>query len=119
MSLGTLEQKNAASPGPIPAPVGTKPWQERPGLGCNVEPTALQEVFTAGSSLQALTLACSLRDRERGGRAQIGVVDDENEAVDLMRIMEAVLGHRSGSLCASVPNSSVSQLQKANVRLYQ
>ncbi|XP_055457602.1 villin-like protein isoform X1 [Psammomys obesus] len=67
---------------------------------------------------RALTLTCSLRDRERGGRAQIGVVDDEKEAADLVGIMEAVLGRRSGSLCASVPNNSVSQLQKANVRLY-
>lgn len=47
------------------------------------------------------------------------MVDDENEATDLIRIMEAVLGCRSGSLRASVPNNSVSQRQKANVRLYQ
>ncbi|GAB1294795.1 Villin-like protein [Apodemus speciosus] len=67
---------------------------------------------------RALTLTRSLRDRERGGRAQIGVVDAENEATDLMRIMETVLGRRSGSLCASVPRNSVSQLQKGNVRLY-
>ncbi|KAL1781652.1 villin isoform X1 [Sigmodon hispidus] len=67
---------------------------------------------------RALTLTCSLRDRKRGGRAQIGVVDDENEATNLMHIMEAVLGCRSGSLRASVPNNSVSQQQKVNVRLY-
>ncbi|XP_012977638.1 LOW QUALITY PROTEIN: villin-like protein [Mesocricetus auratus] len=67
---------------------------------------------------RALALTCSLRDRGRGGRAQIRVVDDENAATDLMPIMEAVLGRRSGSLSASVPNSSVSQRQKANVRLY-
>ncbi|XP_059124850.1 villin-like protein [Peromyscus eremicus] len=67
---------------------------------------------------RALTLTCSLRDRERGGRAQIGVVDDEKKATDLMHIMEAVLGCRSGSLGASTPINSVSQQQKANVRLY-
>lgn len=67
---------------------------------------------------RALTLTCSLRDRERGGRAQIGVVDDENKAMDLVHIMEAVLGCRSGSLSAAVPSDSVSQQQKANVRLY-
>ncbi|EGV94482.1 Villin-like protein [Cricetulus griseus] len=66
----------------------------------------------------ALALTRSLRDRGPGGRAQVGVVDDENEATDLIRIMEAVLGCRSGSLRASVPNNSVSQRQKANVRLY-
>ncbi|XP_031199965.1 villin-like protein isoform X2 [Mastomys coucha] len=67
---------------------------------------------------RALSLTFSLRDRERGGRAQIGVVDPENEAPNLLRIMEAVLGRRSGSLCASVPSSRASQLQKGNVRLY-
>ncbi|CAH6777531.1 Vill [Phodopus roborovskii] len=67
---------------------------------------------------QALALTCNLRDRERGGRAHIGVVDDEHEATDLMYIMEAVLGCRAGSLSASVPSNGVSQQQKANVRLY-
>ncbi|XP_036049091.1 villin-like protein [Onychomys torridus] len=67
---------------------------------------------------RALTLTCSLRDRERGGRAQIGVVDDEKKAADLMHIMEAVLGCRSGSLSASAPINSVSQQQKAHIRLY-
>ncbi|XP_050996111.1 villin-like protein isoform X1 [Acomys russatus] len=56
---------------------------------------------------RALTLTCSLRDRERGGRAQIGVVDDENEAVDLMRIMEAVLGH---SVCEKGTDLVVQEL---------
>ncbi|KAM6176834.1 villin-like protein [Erethizon dorsatum] len=67
---------------------------------------------------RGLALTCSLRDRERGGRAQIGVVDDEAEASDLMQIMEAVLGCRVGSLRAAMPNRSINQLQKANVRLY-
>ncbi|XP_044893820.1 villin-like protein isoform X4 [Felis catus] len=67
---------------------------------------------------RGLALTCSLRDRERGGRAQIGVVDDEVEATDLMRIMEAVLGCRVGNLPATRPDKSVNQLQKASVRLY-
>ncbi|XP_045392618.1 villin-like protein isoform X2 [Lemur catta] len=67
---------------------------------------------------RGLTLTCSLQERERGGRAQIGVVDDEAEATDLMQIMEAVLGHRAGSVRAAMPNKSINQLQKANVRLY-
>ncbi|XP_023575566.1 villin-like protein isoform X2 [Octodon degus] len=67
---------------------------------------------------RGLALTCSLRDRERGGRAQIGVVDNEAEASDLMQIMEVVLGCRRGSLRAAVPNKSINQLQKANVRLY-
>nr|XP_013011895.1 villin-like protein isoform X2 [Cavia porcellus] len=67
---------------------------------------------------RGLALTCSLRERERGGRAQIGVVNDEAEASDLMWIMEAVLGCRVGSLRAAMPSKSISQLQKANVRLY-
>ncbi|XP_062971177.1 villin-like protein [Cynocephalus volans] len=67
---------------------------------------------------RGLALTCSLRDRERGGRAQIGIVDDEVKAADLMHIMEAVLGCRVGSLRAAMPSKSVTLMQKANVRLY-
>nr|XP_054536515.1 villin-like protein isoform X7 [Pan troglodytes] len=67
---------------------------------------------------RGLALTYSLRDRERGGRAQIGVVDDEAKAPDLMQIMEAVLGCRVGSLRAATPSKDINQLQKANVRLY-
>uniref|UniRef100_U3BHR1 Villin-like protein n=1 Tax=Callithrix jacchus TaxID=9483 RepID=U3BHR1_CALJA len=67
---------------------------------------------------RGLALTYSLRDRERGGRAQIGVVDDEVKAPDLMQIMESVLGRRVGSLHAATPNKDISQLQKANLRLY-
>nr|XP_019583183.1 PREDICTED: villin-like protein isoform X3 [Rhinolophus sinicus] len=67
---------------------------------------------------RGLALTCSLQARERGGRAHIGVVDDEGQATDLMEIMEAVLGCRVGNLYATMPNKSINQLQKANVRLY-
>ncbi|XP_010628001.1 villin-like protein isoform X2 [Fukomys damarensis] len=67
---------------------------------------------------RGLALTCNIRDRERGGRAQIGMVNEEVEASDLMQIMEAVLGCRVGSLQAAMPNKTVNQLQKANVRLY-
>nr|XP_020141080.1 villin-like protein isoform X3 [Microcebus murinus] len=67
---------------------------------------------------RGLTLTRSLQERERGGRARIGVVHDEAEATDLMQIMEAVLGCRAGSVRAAMPNKSITQLQKANVRLY-
>ncbi|KAF6313736.1 villin like [Rhinolophus ferrumequinum] len=67
---------------------------------------------------RGLALTCSLQARERGGRAHVGVVDDEGQATDLMEILEAVLGRRVGNLCATMANKSISQLQKANVRLY-
>lgn len=66
-----------------------------------------------------MALTCSLQDRERAGRAQIGVVDDEFKAAGLMEIMEAVLGRRLGSLYAAIPSRSINQLQKARVHLYQ
>lgn len=67
---------------------------------------------------RAMALTCSLQDRERAGRAQIGVVDDEFKAAGLMEIMEAVLGRRLGSLYAAIPSRSINQLQKARVHLY-
>nr|XP_023410602.1 villin-like protein [Loxodonta africana] len=67
---------------------------------------------------RGLALTYSLKDKERGGRAQIGVVDDEAEAPDLMQIMKAVLGCRAGSLHTAMPDRSINQLQKTTVRLY-
>lgn len=64
---------------------------------------------------QGLALTCSLQDRERGGRARTGVVDDEVEATDPMQVTEAVLGCRVGNLHATVPNKSIDRLQKASV----
>ncbi|KAB0399950.1 hypothetical protein E2I00_012626, partial [Balaenoptera physalus] len=55
---------------------------------------------------RGLALTHSLQNRERGGRAQIGVVDDEAEATDLMQIMEAVLGCRVGNLHTAMPSKS-------------
>ncbi|KAM6169231.1 villin-like protein [Rhynchocyon petersi] len=68
---------------------------------------------------RGLALTYSIRDKERGGRAQVGVVDDEIKAPDLMKIMEAVLGRRVGSLQVAMPSRTVNKLQKANIRLYQ
>ncbi|MGH0162055.1 UNVERIFIED_CONTAM: hypothetical protein FKN15_072310 [Acipenser sinensis] len=61
-----------------------------------------------------------IRDRERGGRAQIGVVDGDNEAAspELMKIMTAVLGQRTGSLKPATPDNRPDLYQKSNVRLY-
>ncbi|XP_020770505.2 villin-like protein isoform X2 [Odocoileus virginianus] len=74
---------------------------------------------SAARKAQGLFLTHSLRDRERGGRAQVSVVDDEAEATDLMEIMEAVLGRRVGNLHDAMPSKRMNQLQKANVHLYQ
>ncbi|KAM4028587.1 villin-1-like isoform 2-T2 [Anomaloglossus baeobatrachus] len=68
--------------------------------------------------IRACSLAKSVRDDERGGRAQIGVIDNEQDSPDLMQIMTAVLGHRTGELKDATPDEKADELQKANVRLY-
>ncbi|XP_038584655.1 villin-1 isoform X3 [Micropterus salmoides] len=70
--------------------------------------------------LKAVLLAQDIRDRERGGRAQIGVVEggDERDSPELMKVLMAVLGQRSGPLKEAIPDDKPDQLQNANVRLY-
>ena len=71
--------------------------------------------------LQAVLLAQDIRDRERGGRAQIGVVEggDERDSPELMKIMTAVLGQRNGPVREATPDDRSEQVQNNNVRLYQ
>nr|XP_046227115.1 villin-1 isoform X2 [Scatophagus argus] len=70
--------------------------------------------------LKAVLLAQDIRDRERGGRAQIGVVEggDEQDSPDLMKAMTAVLGQRSGQLREATPDDKPDQMQTGHVRLY-
>uniref|UniRef100_A0A4W6DB93 Villin like n=1 Tax=Lates calcarifer TaxID=8187 RepID=A0A4W6DB93_LATCA len=71
--------------------------------------------------LKAVLLAQDIRDRERGGRAQIGVVEGGNEedSPELMKVMMAVLGQRTGQLKDAIPDDKPDQVQNASVRLYQ
>lgn len=73
------------------------------------------------SSPQAVLLAQDIRDRERGGRAQIGVVEgaDEQSSPELMKVMTAVLGQRTGPVKEAVPDDGPSQAQNTSVKLYQ
>ncbi|XP_051871352.1 villin-1 [Pristis pectinata] len=70
--------------------------------------------------LKALILAQDIRDRERGGRAQIGIVDgdQEDQHPELMKIMTAILGEQRGELKEATPDQKADQLQKSNIRLY-
>uniref|UniRef100_A0A671X6L8 Villin like n=1 Tax=Sparus aurata TaxID=8175 RepID=A0A671X6L8_SPAAU len=70
--------------------------------------------------LKAVLLAQDIRDRERGGRAQIGVVEggDEKDSPELMKIMTAVLGQRNGPVREATPDDRSDQAQNNNVRLY-
>ncbi|XP_019745522.1 villin-1 [Hippocampus comes] len=69
---------------------------------------------------QATLLAQEIRDRERGGRAQIGIVEgaDERDSPELMKSMTASLGQRSAPLKAAVPDDDSGGPRKAAVRLY-
>ncbi|KAF7669288.1 hypothetical protein LDENG_00203310 [Lucifuga dentata] len=70
--------------------------------------------------LKAVLLAQDIRDRERGGRAQIGVVEggDEGGSPELMKIMTAILGQRTGQLKEAVPDDKPDLVQSGKVRLY-
>uniref|UniRef100_A0A8D0GKU7 Advillin n=1 Tax=Sphenodon punctatus TaxID=8508 RepID=A0A8D0GKU7_SPHPU len=71
--------------------------------------------------LKAMLLAKDIRDRERGGRAGIGVVEGEQERAspELVRLLESVVGDRPRNLKPATPDEVVDQQQKANVLLYR
>ncbi|XP_058620742.1 advillin isoform X2 [Onychostoma macrolepis] len=70
--------------------------------------------------LKAVLLAQDIRDRERGGRAQIAVIEggQEEASPELMKIMISVLGHRTGHLKEPIPDDNPDQNQTSNVKLY-
>ncbi|XP_034024827.1 villin-1 isoform X2 [Thalassophryne amazonica] len=72
--------------------------------------------------LKAVCLTQDIRDRERGGRAQIGVVEggDEGDTPELMKIMTAVLGEKPRQLKEAVPDENVDEqrMQNSHIRLY-
>ncbi|KAM6398335.1 villin-1 [Pluvialis apricaria] len=69
--------------------------------------------------LKAMTLAKDIRDRERGGRAKVGVVDGENEGAspELMKVLMHVLGERR-DIKAAIPDDKVDQKLKSSLKLY-
>uniref|UniRef100_H3D5C6 Villin like n=1 Tax=Tetraodon nigroviridis TaxID=99883 RepID=H3D5C6_TETNG len=70
--------------------------------------------------LKAVLLAQDIRDRERGGRAQIGVVEggDEQSSPELMQVMTAVLGQKSGLLKPATSDDKHELVQNSGIRLY-
>ncbi|XP_019513203.1 PREDICTED: advillin isoform X1 [Hipposideros armiger] len=73
----------------------------------------------SGERLKAMLLAKDIRDRERGGRAEIGVIEGDKEAAspELMKVLQDTLGRRS-IIKSAVPDEIVDQQQKSNVMLY-
>ncbi|ETE70274.1 Advillin, partial [Ophiophagus hannah] len=70
--------------------------------------------------LKAMLLAQDIRDRERGGRAEIGIIegDDEEASSDLMKVLESELGERTQEIKPAISDETVDQQQKASLFLY-
>ncbi|NXV47827.1 VILI protein, partial [Uria aalge] len=69
--------------------------------------------------LKAMILAKDIRDRERGGRAKVGVVDGENEGASpgLMQVLMHVLGEKR-DIKAAIPDDKVDQKLNSSLKLY-
>lgn len=66
-------------------------------------------------------LAKDIRDRERGGRAEIRVIegDEEDKSPQSMEIVNDALGERRCTLKDGPADETTDQEQKANLILYQ
>ncbi|NXQ35456.1 VILI protein, partial [Alaudala cheleensis] len=69
--------------------------------------------------LGAMNLAKDIRDRERGGRAKVGVVDgeDEDASPGLMKVLKHVLGEKR-DIKPAIPDDKVDQTLKSSLKLY-
>ncbi|XP_073644539.1 advillin isoform X2 [Tursiops truncatus] len=69
--------------------------------------------------LKAMLLAKHIRDRERGGHAEIGVIEGDKEAAspELMKVLQDTLGQHS-IIKPAVPDEITDQQQKSNITLY-
>uniref|UniRef100_A0A8C7IU46 Advillin n=1 Tax=Oncorhynchus kisutch TaxID=8019 RepID=A0A8C7IU46_ONCKI len=72
------------------------------------------------SAMEGMLLAKDIRDRERGGRTEIGVIEGEAEANSskLMDILTSILGQRTSKLPSGTPDELADQQQKAQLTLY-
>lgn len=70
---------------------------------------------------KGMMLAKDIRDRERGGRAEIGVIEGDAEAKSphLMDIMTSILGERPSVLPSGTPDEISDQEQMTKLTLYQ
>lgn len=67
-----------------------------------------------------MLLSKDIRDRERGGRAEVRVIegDAESGSPQNMELMNSVLGERTSDLTEGKPDEVVDQEVKANLTLY-
>ncbi|MEQ2294469.1 hypothetical protein AMECASPLE_004246, partial [Ameca splendens] len=70
--------------------------------------------------LKGMMLAKDIRDRERGGRAEIRVIegDAESSSPQSMEIMKNTLGERPSDLLDGIPDDTVDQEVKGKLTLY-
>ncbi|KAM4608587.1 villin-1 [Polymixia lowei] len=70
--------------------------------------------------LKGMTLAKDIRDRERGGRAQVTVVegDDEKSSEEAMKLMKQHLGDRRDIKDAIIPDDVVDIKLRTSVKLF-
>ncbi|GAA6215657.1 advillin-like [Lates japonicus] len=70
--------------------------------------------------LKGMMLAKDIRDRERGGRAEVRVVegDAESNSPQSMEILNEALGERTSELADGPPDETADQEQKSNLILY-
>uniref|UniRef100_A0A8C1CST5 Advillin n=1 Tax=Cyprinus carpio carpio TaxID=630221 RepID=A0A8C1CST5_CYPCA len=70
--------------------------------------------------LKGMMLAKDIRDRERGGRAEIGVIEGDAEASSpsLMEVMKSILGERPSKLPSGTPDEITDQEQMSKLTLY-
>ncbi|XP_077185065.1 advillin [Paroedura picta] len=71
--------------------------------------------------MKAMFLAKDIRDRERGGRTEIRVVegDEEKASPDLMKVLESELGERPQDLKPAISDEAVEWQQRSNISLYR
>lgn len=67
-----------------------------------------------------MNLAKDIRDRERGGRAQVTVVegDDEKSSEEAMNMMKQALGERR-EIKDAIPDQIVDEKLKTAIKLFQ
>lgn len=67
-----------------------------------------------------MNLAKDIRDRERGGRAQVTVVDGENEnaSEETIKLMKQVLGEKR-TIKEAIADEVVDEKMKSSIKLYQ
>lgn len=67
-----------------------------------------------------MNLAKDIRDRERGGRAQVTVVEgeDEKSSEEAMKLMKQALGERK-NIKDAIPDEIVDEKLKTAIKLFQ